>query len=88
MCRFEGEGQGAKPTHDTNGNELSPEALKKGKAAADKARKSRAFYDKQIAEKGSNFLNELQQEIQQMTVELEELGVIADPQENDNAHPT
>ena len=57
--RFSGEGQAANPSHDKDGNELVGAALKKGKAKADSARKQRAFYEKQVQEKGPSYLEDL-----------------------------
>lgn len=56
---------------------------------ADKARKPRAFYDRQISEKGSDLLKELEQETQQIRLELQNLGSggSSGPQENGTSHP-
>jgi hypothetical protein len=61
-CRYSGEGQAANPSHDKDGNELAAAALKKGKAKAESARKQRAFYEKQVQEKGHSYLQDLQTE--------------------------
>lgn len=63
FCRFTSEGQDANPSHDNQGNELKGSDLKKGKSAADKARKLRVYYDTQIREKGPNFLETLEEDI-------------------------
>lgn len=74
LCRFSGKGQDANPTHDKDGNELSGGALKKGKSKADSARKQRAFYEKQVAERGPHFLEKLRAEVNQAQQEYEELA--------------
>lgn len=61
--RFSGEGQAANPSHDKDGIELAGAALKKGKAKADSARKQRAFFEKQVQEKGPTYLQDLRAEI-------------------------
>ena len=65
MCRFTSDGQDANPTHNAQGEELSTSDLKKGKSAADKARKLRHFYDTQVREKGASFLKDLDSEIKE-----------------------
>lgn len=71
--RFSSDGQDANPTHDKEGNELDKAALKKGKSRADSARKQRAFYEKQISEKGPNYLQDLRAEVAQLEREVAEL---------------
>lgn len=73
VCRFNGEGQDANPTHDKEGNELKGGALKKGKSKADSCRKQRAFYEKQLGEKGPHFLDDLRSEVSQAAKEYQEL---------------
>lgn len=72
-CRFTSEGQDANPTHDKDGNELEGGAVKKGKSKADSARKQRAFYDKQVSEKGAYYLEDLRTEVSQAIHEYEKL---------------
>lgn len=71
--RFTGEGQHANPTHDKEGNELDKAALKKGKSKADSARKQRAFYEKQVSEKGPHYLEDLRTELSELEREYTEL---------------
>ena len=70
VCRFTSDGQDANPTHNAQGEELSTSDLKKGKSAADKARKLRHFYDTQIKEKGASFLEVLDSEIKEAEAAL------------------
>ena len=74
MHRFDKQGQEGNPTHDADGNALDAGGLKAGKAAADKARKLRAFYDKQVAEKGPSYLHNLQHECEQAQREVDQLS--------------
>ena len=73
ICRFSSSGQDANPTHDKDGNELSGAAIKKGKSKADSARKQRAFYEKQVTEKGSQFMENLRSEVASAQQEYQEL---------------